>query len=223
MIEITSISIAGIKILEPVTTLTDLIVSGICLYAYINLKKHPVNKSTPIILYRYFFLTMSIATFLGGVIGHAFLYFFSFEWKLAGWTVSMFSVALAERAAISHAKPLLKKNIGNFWIILNIVELCVFLFFTLYTLKFIFVETHAVYGLLIVLFSFECYIYIRTKDKGSQKVLWAVLLMALAAATHIGKLTIHAWFNYLDLSHVFMAASAWILFKAVEDMKVYKK
>ncbi|MFN0032055.1 MAG: DUF6962 family protein [Flavobacteriales bacterium] len=218
MIEITSIDIAGIKILEPVTTLTDLLVTVVCTYAFFHLRSHQHKELKHVKYYRYFFLFMGIATLLGGIIGHGFLYLFSFEWKVPAWIVSMISIALAERAAIMRARPLLHNRLGTFFTYLNVVELATFIFISIYTLRFIFVEIHAMYGLLIVVFSFEGYIFLRRRDPGSKKILWAVFLAALAASAHIGKFSIHKWFNYFDLAHILMALSCMVLFKAVKEM-----
>jgi len=218
MVEMTSVEIAGIKILEPVTTATDLLVTAVCFYAFVKLKSHQHREIKHIKYYRYFFLFMGLATLLGGIIGHAFLYLFTFAWKVPAWIVSMISIALAERAAIMRARPLMNYKLGNFFTYLNLVELVTFMFLSIYTLRFIFVEIHAMYGLLIVVFSFEGYIYLKTRDEGSKKILWSVMLAALAAAAHIGKITIHKWFNYFDLAHVLMAVSCFVLYRAVRNM-----
>ncbi len=218
MVEITTIEIAGIKILEPVTTLTDLLVTAVCTYAFFKLRSHEHKETKHVKFYRYFFLFMGLATLLGGIIGHAFLYLFTFAWKVPAWIVSMISIALAERAAIMRARPLLHNRLGTFFTYLNVVELITFMFISVYTLKFIFVEIHAMYGLLVVVFSFEGYIYLRRRDAGSKKILWAVFLAALAASAHIGKISLHKWFNYFDLAHVLMALSCVVLYKAVKEM-----
>lgn len=223
MTEITSINILGVTILEPVASLTDLLAAGVCLYAFFNLRHHHNKRAVYISLYRYYFLFMAFATLYGGIIGHAFLYMFSFEWKVAGWILSMIAVGLIERASIMHAKALLKKNVGRFFAWLNLVEFTALLIISIYTLKFIFVEAHGAYGFLIVLLSFELLVYIKTKDKGSRKVLLAVSFAFLAAASHIGKITIHKWFNHIDLAHLFMIIGSLILLKAVNQMEIHKK
>lgn len=218
MVEPTSIEIAGVLILEPVTTATDLLVTVVCYYAFYHLHYHEHKKTRHVKFYRYFFLFMGTATLLGGIIGHAFLYLFSFEWKVPAWIVSMIAIALAERAAIMRSRQLMHHHLGKFFTVLNLAELIIFMFIAVYTLKFIFVEIHAMYGLLVVVFSFEGYIYLRTRDQNSKMVLWCVFLAALAAGAHIGQITIHKWFNYFDLAHVLMAISCGILYKAVKGM-----
>ena len=221
--ELTSVNIGDVKIMEPVTALTDLIVSLVCVIAFIRLKKSKHHRSVTIRLYRSFFLTMALATAFGGIVGHAFLHYLSFEWKLPGWVISMLSVALAERGSIIHARPLLKKHMGNFFSWINIIELLAFISLAMFTLKFIFVEIHAVYGLLLVLFSFELFVYRKTGDKGSKLALWSVFFGFLAMLIHLTKFSIHQWFNYLDLSHVMMAISSYVLYKGVERMEMHAK
>lgn len=218
MVEITSIDIAGIKILEPVTSITDLLVTAVCFYAFAQLRTHEHKESKHVKFYRYFFLFMGLATLLGGIIGHAFLYLFSFGWKVPAWIVSMISIALAERAAIMRARPLMHNKLGTFFTYLNLMELITFMFISIYTLKFIFVEIHAMYGLLIVVFSFEGFIYVHTRDAGSKKILRSVLLAAMAASAHIGEISFHKWFNYFDIAHILMAISCWVLYLAVKEM-----
>src|SRR5688572_803532 len=114
----------GIRIQEPVTTLTDLLVSAVCYYSFYRLQQSG-KRDAVFSLFNYYFLTMGLATTFGGLIGHAFLYYFGFKWKLSGWFISMLSVSLLERATIMHARPLLKPRIGNFLSLLNIVELLI--------------------------------------------------------------------------------------------------
>ena len=65
--------------------------------AYLKLNALP-QRSQVQGLFKYYFLSMSLATFLGGVLGHALLHYVPFYLKLPGWITSMLSVALLERA-----------------------------------------------------------------------------------------------------------------------------
>ena len=206
----TSITLFDFQIMEPVTAVTDLLVSAVCLYAFFKLRNARGNSTVK--LFTYYFLTMALATLYGGLIGHAFLYLLSFSWKVPGWLFSMASVALIERAAIRHAQPLLKPSIGKFFATLNIVELMTLITVVLLTLNFFFVEAHAAYGLLVVVFSFELYVYVKTKAEGSRLLLIAVSISATAATVHLTQFTINPWFNHLDFSHVLMAIAAYVFY-----------
>lgn len=214
----TTVDVFGFQIMEPVTAATDLLVSGVCLYAFLKIRKG-TNNLPSVNLLKYYFLTLALATAYGGIIGHALQHVLSFGWKVPGWLISMLSIALIERAAILHAKPILRPGIGKFFAILNIIELSVLVSVVLLTLNFFFVEAHAFYGLLIVVSSFELFIYIKTKDEGSKLLLVAVFISALAATVHLTQFSIHIWFNHLDLSHVLMAMAAYVFYLGATKIK----
>ncbi len=214
----TTVDLFGFQIMEPVTAATDLLVSGVCLYAFLKIRKG-TNNLPSVNLLKYYFLTLAVATAYGGIIGHALQHVLSFGWKVPGWLISMLSIALIERAAILHAKPILRPGIGKFFAILNIIELSVLVSVVLLTLNFFFVEVHAFYGLLIVVSSFELFIYIKIKDEGSKLLLVAVFISALAATVHLTQFSIHIWFNHLDLSHVLMAMAAYVFYLGATKIK----
>lgn len=207
-----SIYIKGIEIAEPVTTLTDLLISAICMYAFVKLQKVSAQHNIHTYL-KFYFLSLAIATFLGGIIGHGFFYLFSFAWKLPGWLISMFSIALVERATILYGAKLIKPQIAVFFSWLNIVELLLFVTLTFSTLNFFFVEIHTTYGLLIVVNSFSIYTYIKTKSKGSLFFIIAVGFSAAGALFFINKWGVGPWLNHFDISHLWLAGSAWFFYK----------
>jgi hypothetical protein len=214
----TSINIFGILILEPVTSLTDLLVSAVCFYAFFNLKKKN-ESSLHFKLINWFFLTMGLATMLGGLIGHAFLYAFSFGWKLPGWLMSMLSISLLERASIEYAKPLLSRKLRKFMDWANIIELITFMSLTFIFLDFRFVEIHSAFGLLIVNTPLYIYIFVKTRNKVSIFMLVAISIAILSAIAFMNEISIHIWFNHLDLSHTLMAMAAYFFFKGANSFK----
>ncbi len=208
----TTIDILGVRIDEPITTITDLIVSAVCFYAFYQLNKIKLKNNVHWNL-KYYFLTMGLATLIGGVIGHGFLYLFSFAWKLPGWLTSMFSIALLERASILFAKPLVKPKIGNFFAWMNLIELTTFIVITFSTLNFFFVEVHSAYGLLIIVTSFNTVAFLKTKTEASKLFLIAVGISAFSALIFINEWGISKWFNHFDISHILMSCSAFVFYK----------
>jgi hypothetical protein len=202
----------NIRIDEPVTTVTDLVVSAVCFYAFYQLNKIPEKNKVHWNL-KYYFLSMGFATLIGGVIGHGFLYLFSFAWKLPGWLTSMFSIALLERASILYAKPSINSKTGVFFAWLNIIELITFVIVTFSTLDFFFVEAHSAYGLLIIVTSFNIVVYRRRKSEASKLFLYAVGVSAVSALFFMNEIGISIWFNHFDISHILMSISAFIFYK----------
>ena len=207
-----SIEVFGLRVDEPVTMITDLVVTAVCIYAFVRLSRIPVKNNVHFYL-KYYFLSMGIATAIGGIIGHGFFYLFDFAWKLPGWLTSMISVALFERAVILYARKLIHPFLGKLFAWLNIIELATFVIITFITLNFFFVEVHAAYGLLIVTTGFSLIVYIKTGNKGSRTFLVAVAVSSLSALVFMNEWGIGPWFNHFDISHLLMAVSAWFFYK----------
>ncbi|NQU51718.1 MAG: hypothetical protein HQ522_04175 [Bacteroidetes bacterium] len=207
MNEINTIYILGIRIDEPIVTLTDLLVSFLCLYFFYRIQKSG-KKGKVYIYFKIYFLNMGIATLLGGLIGHAFLYNFSFYWKLPGWIMSMISIMFVERAAIEHTRIWLNESIIKVFRVINILEFLTFLTFTILTLNFFFVEFHSGYGLMFVVLSLEGFLFWKTKNSAGKYILIGVGFAAVAALFFMNKISPHPWFNYLSISHVLMAIAA---------------
>ena len=211
----------GVRIAEPVTSATALMVSAVCWYAWCRLgRSAPANEV--VWLARSFFLLLGLATFLGGLVGHAFLYRFTFTWKAPGWILSMAGIVALERAAIVHARPLMAPAWGQAFSVLNVVEFALVLYLALATLDFRIVEIHAAYGLVVVVGLFEGYVFAKTRDPGSRSVLAAVLVATVAALVHAARVSPSVWFTFFDVGHVLMGLGALLLMRGVERMAFHK-
>jgi hypothetical protein len=218
--QLPQIEVFGITLLEPFTVLTDLIITAVAWYAFFKIRggrfENPVHR-----LKRWFFFTMGLATAVGGILGHGLMYLYDMESKVPGWFISMISVALFERAAIFHARQYMGEKIGKIFSWINLIELCTFMFLAAYFLKFIFVEIHAIYGLFIVVFSFEMYVYQKTRDKGSYYIFIGTAWATGAALSHAMRISLHEWFNHNDVSHLGMAMAVYFYYKASLNFTVY--
>lgn len=212
-----SIYISTIRIDEPINTLTDLIVSAVCFISFYQLTKSNLQGRTQL-YFRLYFLLLGLATLLGGIIGHGFLYAFSFAWKLPGWIISMLSVAFIERSSIEHAKSLVMPRVGKVFLVLNVIELITIMSVTIYTLNFEWVEFHSGYGLLAVVLPFHTYTYFKTRDRGSYMILIGVAIACIAALVFMNKISIDKWFNYIDISHTLMAVAAYVFYRGARNL-----
>lgn len=180
MDEINTLNVFGIRVDEPVVTITDLVVSFLCFL--FSFKIHRSGKKEKTFLYfKIYFLSMGVATLLGGIIGHAFLYAFSFHWKLPGWIISMISIMFVERAAIEHTRIYLKDSIVNVLGVINIIEFLTFLTLSVVTLEFFYVEFHSGYGLMFVVLFLEGFLFLKTKNVAGKYLLTGVGFAAIAA------------------------------------------
>lgn len=233
-----SIHLLRLRIDEPVTTMTDLVVAAVCFAGFLTLNRIAIRNRVHRYL-RYYFLSMAIAALLSGVVGHAFLYLFRYEpavtsrlsrivgrivgngrilvaespWKLPGWLTSMFSVALVERASIEYARPLVPDGVTRAFGWFNLLKLTGFGTVTLATLNFLFVGVHAFSGLVLGVLSLNVYIFLRTRSAASRYFMAAVGSAAAAALLFFNRWAPHVWFNHLDVSHILIAFSAWLFLK----------
>lgn len=212
-----SILIWGVRITEPLGTLTDLMVTGMCLYAFVKLMR--LKRSDLAFKYfNWFFLTMAIATFFGGILGHAFIHALDFVWKLPGWITSMFSIALLERASIKHAKKYLNPSIAKFYEIANIAELLIVMTITFTTLDFFWVEMHTGFGMLAIITPVQLYTYFKTKNKGSLLFLSGVAVAMVSAYFFMNEISLNKVVNYMAISHFFMAVASYVFYLAAQKV-----
>lgn len=214
-----SIDIFGVTIMEPTVTFTDLWITAVCIYAFVKLVK--LNKPGKVHQYmRWYFLIMGVATFLGGILGHAFQYAIGLEWKLPGWLISMIAVMAVERASIMHAQPLLNKTFGQFLGVANVIELIVFAVITFVTLNFFFIQVHSAYGLGLIVLPLHFYVFWKTRNTGSRYFVLTVLFSSFAAFFYTSKIGLSIWFNHLDLAHTVMAISLYYMYKGTAVLEV---
>ncbi|MEP1096982.1 MAG: hypothetical protein ABJG78_17825 [Cyclobacteriaceae bacterium] len=212
-----SIELFGLVIHTPITMVTDIIVAIICFVAFAKLRNLP-DQGNVHRLFKYYFLSMGLATFLGGVVGHGLMHYLPFYMKIPGWITSMFSIALLERAVIQYTRRLINPRIGRFFSWLNIIELLVFMILSLVTLNFQFVLIHAAYGMAIVVTGFTGFIYLKERSRGSAQILLAVLICSIGAFFFVFQIGIDKWFNHVDVSHVFMMAGSVLYYKGSKKM-----
>ena len=212
-----SIYIFDIRIDEPVTTLTDLLIAGVSLFAFFQLLRRPAENKVHHYL-RYFFLGMAMSTTMSGLIGHSFLHLFSAPWQLTGWLTSMIAIALLEQASIEQSRKLLKPALPKQLTWLNIIELIILMIFTMITINFIFVVIHTAFGLLVIVAPLHIYLYSKTRKSGSIYFLVAILIAAISTPIFTGQWDIHQWFNSSCICHTLIAVSMWFYYKGARKI-----
>jgi hypothetical protein len=202
-----SIEVLSIRIDEPITTMTDLIMAAICFYAYFRIKQ--IGSTVRIKRYfKYYFLTLGVATLAGGLLGHAFLYSLSPIWKLVSWIFTLLSVAILSHALIELSKPLLKPGFSKMVSRINILILSLALLYTLYTLAFSAVKYYTIFGMFMVVGSLSYVIYQKTEMRGVLKVITGVSVGLLSAIIFSFEWGLGPWLNHNDISHLILSFSA---------------
>jgi len=208
-----SIELFGIRIDEPVTMLTDIIVALIGIWGYIKIasKNNPIHVK----LYSYFFLGMAFSTLIAGIVGHGFFYKYGVDGKMWGWVFGIIGTGFAQFAALYHVKEQINKNIFNVLLITSYIEAITAMVILFYFKSFVVVELHAAFGLVGMVTVLEAINYFKTRSKLSLNMIIGVCFVCIAITVHISKISISKWFNYLDISHVFLGVAVYIMISGV--------
>ena len=213
-----SVYLLDLRIDEPVTMLTDVLVAVIAIASAFKLLKYSDGSGTHKIIISYFAI-MGVATFIGGVIGHGFIYALEFYWKLPGWLLSMLAVNFLERVMIRYSRPILSTGGLKFFSWFNVVELLTFMVLAFATLNFRWVEIHSTYGFLVVVFGFCLFNYRRgNRSKAVKEMMLAVGMIFLCSVVFVARIGFSKWFNHADVAHIFMAIGAVFFYRASREM-----
>ncbi|MCK5137019.1 MAG: hypothetical protein KAR19_14630 [Bacteroidales bacterium] len=207
-----SIEVWNIRIDEPITAFTDLLLAAVCFYAFIRIRQQD-NRGRIRWYFKNYFLTLGLASLFGGLVGHAFLYSFAPQWKLVSWVFILFSVALIAHALLDIARPLVGPVFTKFVFSFNLLVLVLALFFTVWTGVFSPVKYYTIFGMLIVVGSLSFYIFQKTSSRGAVRFMVAVGLGLVSAFVFSYEWGFGPWFNHNDVCHVILSFSAIIIYK----------
>lgn len=232
--EKTQIIIGGLTILEPMTALTDMLVSVVCFYAFAKLKQRS-QTSGYMQLYPYFFLAMGISTLSGAVMTHAFSYIFQNEpdilpdaventqWfyllehnyqKLPSWIFNIISVTIFTFAMIYRSEKFFGKKIQAILYSFSILETIAMLSLMIYKMTFMFAEMHIGISLWIISMPVQIKIWQRHRKREALIIMLATFTTSLTGIVLAPKLSLGKWFNHFDISHVIIAISMYFFYLA---------
>ncbi|MEY3194762.1 MAG: hypothetical protein RIQ78_859 [Bacteroidota bacterium] len=210
----------GLRIGEPVIAFSSILVSLVCFNAWYQLGKIGIREDA-LRLSRIFFLLTGVSTFIGGLVGHAFLYALPFAFKMPGWALGMIAVSALEQASTVRVQPLIGATLAKAITFINIAELTLSLWFVSTTLWFPVVEIHSAFGFLAVILPLEILLIVKTRSKGSRTILWGILLLIGAVLAHLLKISFGVWFSFFDIGHLFMCAAMWKIMIGTEEHRHY--
>ncbi|MEO6760424.1 MAG: hypothetical protein ABIO24_13280 [Saprospiraceae bacterium] len=206
--------IQGVRFTEFSIALTSLLVTLVCLYAWLRLGRREQQGEHR--LMRFFFLMMGLSTLVGGLAGHAFLYCLPFVAKTPGWVLGMLAVSGLAQNTIQRVKPTLGDAKTLILTRINLTEFLVALGFLFSTLWFPVVEIHSAFCLLILVGSLEIWLYRKTNFRSSLYFLWSILFAVAAAGVHVAKFSLGTWITFFDIGHVLMCGTIWMILRAAE-------
>ena len=215
----TDIVLFGVRLQEIDVILTDLLWSGVSLWCFVRLTRQRETLTPAGNWFRYMFLLMAVAVFLGAFLGHGFQYALGHEGKYPGWIISMWGVACMERSAITYAGERVSARLARVMSVANLVELALFHGLILWFGSFYLVEVHAAYGLIAIAFPMHLLVYRATGSQASRLVLTGIAVAATAVVVHLTEFYLHpVWFNFHDVSHVILTVSTLLYYAAARRM-----
>lgn len=207
-----SIHILGLRIDEPVTTGTDILLAAICFYAFFNIRK--MESLSKIKWYfKYYFLTLGLGAMAGGVLGHALQYRLAPEWKFVSWFLTLGSVTLIAQALVEMSRPLFRPGISRLITTFTLIFLAISMYYTLWTSAFSPVKYYTIFGMLAVVGTLSYIIYHHTHNRSMIILMTAIGIGFLSAVIFSFGWGLGPWLNHNDISHLILTYSAYGLYK----------
>ena len=213
LIQDTTIYIGDFTIHEPVTVLTDFIITGLCLYFYLQLNQLS-GKDVSAKNWKYFYGFMSISSFLGGC-SHAFFAVHEGLGYKTFWlgmqVLNVFSIYYMQQGVLySVLKNSLNKR---YWSISYTIQ-CILASIAVFIFQsFIVIIINTAIGLIpIMIFHFLA----AKQNKNNLWIAYGIVVLFATALVNAVKLTIHPYFNHLDLAHVLIMVNISLMFIGVK-------
>jgi hypothetical protein len=225
------IDLFGLRILEPVTSLTDLISSGVCLFAFLRL--HLLGRREAMHqFFKYYFLFMSLAVGWGGFIGHAFLYQVTdywqegqwnaetYGWKSVGWCFSGLGMLLIELGSVLHVRERLGRWQLRFLYVFFGIQLLAFyaLILNPATRSFLVPNFNSSIAMVGVVLPLHVYAFWQKQSQGSRLFLLAFGLGLVTSLVYNSQFSFSRWFNYHDISHLIVAITQYTFYRGARYM-----
>jgi hypothetical protein len=207
----TTIYINDFPIHEPVTVLTDYIITLLCLLFFFRLKNE--NKVVSQKYWKAFFLFFGVSTFVGGFSHALFAIHEGFVYKSFWITMQVlngFAVYSAQQATYNTVLQNNEKR--EVWKKSYIIQLVLFLIAVFVFQNFLVVVLDNAIGLIPVM---VLHFMDSKNPRVSKLIANGILISFLTAFVHGAKLSLGAYFNFNDISHVLIMLSLFVVFLGV--------
>lgn len=212
----TTIFLGDFAIHEPVTAFTDFIITILGFIYYWKL------SSTDEIVknWRLFFLFISLSTLFGGS-SHA-LFAVHEGWRYKSlWLPMQFvnglAIYFAQKATFLSVLKNSEKR--NAWKISYLVQLVVYYIVLLIIQKYIVTIIDNAVGLIpIMILHFSA----KTKEDYYPYIAYGILISFITAIVHGMKFSLHDYFNYNDIAHIFIMLSLTVMYLGVKKKMTFK-
>lgn len=207
----TYIVLSGLIVFEPVTILTNALITAFCIFAFFR-----INKVKQVLNYYWarFFLFIGTSSLLGSV-AHGIHYqwgsFFLNVMIFAMNAISLIAIYYCFKAA-HHYYFSSRQRQGNYSTYIVVGWIIILLIITLLQNNFLLIKIHA--GIVL---SYSLIIHLITyKKPGSKLIAWGIIVSFLPIIVHSLHFSLSEWFNYKDIAHVIMLVSLAMIYSGVQ-------
>lgn len=210
----TTIYIGNLAIHEPVTVLTDYIITILGFFFYYQLSKE--GKNTVIRNWSLFFGSMGLSTLLGGC-SHAFFTVhegisYKTVW-LSMQIVNGLAIYFAQQATLSSL--LANSKYAHIWKLSYTIQFIIFIITLLIFQKYVVTVIENIIGFIPIMI-----IHLKQKETYYKKIGYGILISFITAIVHSTKISLHDYFNYNDIAHVFIMISIYVMYLGAKEKAI---
>ena len=207
--EVIKFELYGLTLQEPMALAANWLMSIFCLYAFFKIRK---GKGIDMLWWQRFFISFSIAAFLGGT-GHLFFHYLGIPGKFPNWIFTILSGFCAGFAMlVNYPNEVQKKKLRIFIMVKGFILLLLAIIFE----KFLFIAIDSI--LTYVIF---CGIIARIiHNLGSTEMrfmYYGVLFCAPSVFIFFLKINLHRFLNKDDLSHLLMLGCLMFFYRSIKE------
>lgn len=211
----TEMMLGDLLVLEPVTVLTDWMITAACFYFAYKLPKSKLT--TPFIA---FFILQGLSTLFGGV-AHGFLYEYGITMHQVAWIFAGLAV-YALQWSVQTQLPTVGWQISL--TVLTTLQFAIFAFFALQPdARFLPVVINTAVALLVFVLPITLYLKSRFQYAWTVFFIKAIGVLALAGIVNAVGFHPFKWFNGNDISHLVIIASMYFFYRGVDKFSQNKR
>lgn len=207
----------GWTLADPLTFITDIMMSAVCLYCGHRLFYDFETKYSK--LFALFFLFLGMSSFLGGS-SHLLENYLGRTPHLVAWLVQGVSILFVELACI---KLIDKRNVKNLLRAITYGSFGVFITLLFNIQAFSVVKFNSTIGLMGFAFIIHLYKYFSSKDTTYIGVPFAISLFIIPAFIHGFSINYNAWINQNVISHLILLPCYFTLYSNVAKVALLIK
>jgi|1185.fasta_scaffold41549_1 hypothetical protein len=202
----TTIYIGGFPIHEPTTVFTDYIISGASIVFYFKMKG---IKEEATHFWSYFFLFMGLSSFVGSF-SHA-LYAVHEGWGYKSFWLSMQvinGIAIYYGQQATRVSVLATSPAKKTWKLIYMIQLPVFIIAVFLFQNYTVTVIENALGLIPIMI-----LHYKDKRYFARTIANGIAISFITVIVRLSKFSIHVYFNYNDMAHVFILASLYYMYK----------